>query len=172
MPSAKGLCCLSPGRRTRLFFAAPGAVQCLAQLGIPPELNTENKTCALSCFVFLQPPEQAKATLSSHHPYFPSVLSSHPHFFPHLLQRLEGRSLTCCCQTGELGSVQVQRKYRNSKWLWFKIYSSKKRNLSWSLGMTEHSFLIFAERTTHIKGEQYPPENFCIETSLKKLLLA
>lgn len=115
MPSAKGLCCLSPGKRTRLFFAAPGAVQCLAQLGIPPELSTENKTCALSCFLSLQPPEQAKATLSSHHPYFPPVLSSHPHFFPHLLQRLEGRSLTCCCQPGELGSVQVQRKYRNSK---------------------------------------------------------
>lgn len=53
-----------------------------------------------------------------------------------------------------------------------KYILQKKKDLTWSLGMTECDFLIFAGSTTHIKGEQYPPENFFIDITLKKKLPA
>lgn len=73
--SDKGLCCLSPERRTRLFFAARGAVQCLAQLGIPPELNTENQTSALELLHVFTAPQASQGHLVLSSPLFPITAS-------------------------------------------------------------------------------------------------
>lgn len=112
-----------------------------------------------SCFVSLQPPKQAKATLSSHQPYFPS-LPQFSSFFPLSLQRLEGRSFTCCCQGGQLGSVQVKRKYRNSKGLWFKRRSSKKERSVLVFGSDRAQFSYFCREDYTHQGRAIPTWEF------------
>lgn len=105
-------------------------------------------TGATSCLY--SPPSKPRPPCPLITPISHHCLSSHLHFFPHSLQRLEGRSFTCCRQTRELGSVRVQRKYRNSKWLWLKIYSSKKERSVLVFGNDRAQFSYFCrEDYTH-----------------------
>lgn len=90
-------------------------------------------------------------------PLFPTPASAL--FCTHSLQRLEGSSFTCCCQTQELGSLQVQRKCRLSKYLWFKIYSSKKE-ICLSLWEDRAKFSYFCREDYTHQGRAMPTWEF------------